>query len=552
MMDRDATLKNLLAYGHETEVLEFKEARKSYSFSKIGKYFSALSNEANLLGKEEGWLVFGVRDKDKSIVDTRFRMNAADLHSLKKEIADKTTNRITFKEIYEVEAEQGRVILFQIPAAPPGIPVAWEGHYYGRDGESLGALNMEEIERIRNQNREEDWSKKICDQAEIVDLSSTAIQKARELFAEKNPKLALEIEEWDDRTFLNKVKLCIRGKITRTAILLLGKPESEHFLEPGLARISWILKDRDNIERDYNHFSCPILLTAEEACAKIRNLTYRYLARGSLFPQEVDSYDPYIIREALNNCIAHQDYSMGGKINVVEREDNQLIFSNMGSFIPKTIENVIEADAPEPFYRNPFLAEAMVNLKMIDTIGSGIKRMFSIQCRKFFPLPEYSFNNNQVKVVVTGKVLDINYAIKLAQMPNLSLHEIMLLDKVQKGNALTAVEVKTLRKRKLIEGRKPNLHISSTVADKTDQQADYIKLRGIDDEYYKAIIIEYLKKFEKGQRADFEKILLDKLPDVLDESQKKNKVKNLLQSMRKSGVIEILGKTWAMSKKANI
>ncbi len=551
MIDIEATLKHLLAHGHETEVLEFKEARNSYSFQKIGRYFSALANEANLLGKEEGWLVFGVRDQDKSIVATGFRANSADLHSLKKEIADKTTNRITFKEIYEVATDQGRVVLFQIPAAPPGIPVAWEGHYYGRDGESLGALNMEEIERIRNPSREEDWSKKICEEADIADLSSAAIHKARELFAEKNPKLAPEIKEWDDLTFLNKAKLCIRGKITCTAILLLGKPESEHFLQPGLARISWILKNRDNIERDYTHFSCPILLTAEEVCAKIRNLTYRYLARGSLFPQEVDSYDPYIIREALNNCIAHQDYTMGGKINVVEREDNQLFFSNMGSFIPKTIENVIEADAPEPFYRNPFLAEAMVNLKMIDTIGSGIKRMFTIQRRKFFPLPEYSFNNNQVKVVVTGKVLDMNYAMKLAQMPDLSLYEIMLLDKVQKNSNLTGDEVKKLRKRKLIEGRRPNIYISSKVADKTDQQADYIKLKGIDDEYYKAIIIEYLKKFKKGQRADFEKILLDKLPDILDESQKKNKVKNLLQSMKKAGIIEILGKTWAMSRTAN-
>lgn len=332
---------------------------------------------------------------------------------------------------------------------------------------------------------------------------------------------------------------------------MLGKPESEHFLHPGLAKISWILKDRDNIEKDYAHFSCPLLLSAEEVCAKIRNLTYRYLTQGFLFPQEVDSYDPYIIREALNNCIAHQDYTLGGKINVVEREDSQLTFANMGSFIPKTIENVIEVDAPEPFYRNPFLAEAMVGLKMIDTIGSGIKRMFNIQRRKFFPLPEYSFNDNQVKVVVTGKVLDLNYAMKLAQMPNLSLHEIMLLDKVQKNKPLTAAEIKKLRKQKLIEGRKPNFHISSQVASKTDQKADYMKLKGIDDEYYKTVIIEYLKKFKTGQRADFEKILLDKLPDILDDSQKTNKVKNLLQTMRKDGIINILGKTWSMSKKIN-
>lgn len=551
MIDIKATLKRLLDHDYETEVLEFKEAKNDYPFKKIGQYFSALSNEANLLGKKEAWLVFGVRDKDKAIVGSRYRTNPAGLHSLKKEIADKTNNRISFKEVHEVETDKGRVVLFQIPAAPPGIPVSWEGTWYGRDGESLVKLNIEEIERIRQQGREEDWSKKICETATITDLSSEAIQKARELFAEKNPKLASEIQEWDDITILNKAKLCIRGKLTRTAILLLGKSESEHLLQPGLARISWILKDRDNIEKDYAHFSCPLLLSAEEVCAKIRNLTYRYLAQGTLFPQEVDSYDPYIIREALNNCIAHQDYSLGGKINVVEREDSQLIFTNMGSFIPQTIENVIEADAPEPLYRNPFLAEAMVNLKMIDTIGSGIKRMFNIQRRKFFPLPEYSFNDNQVKVVVTGKVLDVKYAVKLAQMPELSLHDIMLLDKVQKGKTLSDVEIRQLKKQKLIEGRKPNFHISSQVAGKTGQKADYMKLKGIDDEYCKKIITDYLEKFKTGQRADFEKILLDKLPDVLDDSQKKNKVKNLLQAMRQADILAVSGKTWSMSKKMN-
>ena len=544
MIDIKAILQRLLTHDYETEVLEFKEAKNDYSFQKIGRYFSALANEANLLGKQEAWLVFGVRDSDKTIVSSSYRTNSAKLQSLKKEVADKTNNRISFKEIYEIETDQGRVVLFQIPAAPQGIPVSWEGSWYGRDGESLAKLNIEEIERIRQQGRKEDWSKKICEEATIADLSPAAISKARELYAQKNSKLAPEIEDWDDHTFLNKAKLCIKGKITRTAILLLGKSESEHFLQPGLARISWVLRDRDNIEKDYAHFSCPLLLTAEELCAKIRNLTYRYLAQGSLFPQEVDSYDPYIIREALNNCIAHQDYSLGGKIIVVEREDSQLVFTNMGSFIPQTIESVIDADAPEPFYRNPFLAEAMVNLKMIDTIGSGIKRMFNIQRRKFFPLPEYSFNDNQVKVVVTGKVLDMNYAVKLAHMPNLSLHDIMMLDKIQKGKGLTTAEAKYLRQQGLIEGRKPNFHISSRVARKTDQQADYMKLKGIDDDYCQKVILDYLDEFGVGKKADFEKVLLDKLPEVLSVKQKQDKIRNILQKLRRAQRIASKGRTW--------
>lgn len=305
-------------------------------------------------------------------------------------------------------------------------------------------LSQDSESEILEFKEEDDWSIGICDKATISDLSKEAIVKARELYSIKNPKLQNDIKQWDDITFLNKAKLCINGKITRTAILLLGKSESEHFISPAVAKISWILKDRDNIEKDYAHFSCPFLLNIEEVYKKIRNLKYRYLREDSLFPDEVDSYDPYIIREALNNCIAHQDYTLGGKINVTENEESLLIFSNMGSFIPQSVEDVITSDAPEAQYRNRFLSNAMVNLNMIDTIGSGIKRMFIIQKNKFFPLPEYTLTNEQVKVVITGKVLDIKYARKLAQMPELNLNDIILLDKVQKHKSLNYEEIKLI------------------------------------------------------------------------------------------------------------
>lgn len=547
-MNIEEQLDFLLSHDSESEILEFKEANNQYDFDKVGKYFSALSNEANLANKKEAWLVFGVKDSNQKLINTRFRLDPIKLQSLKAEIANHTTNRITFVDIHEVFREEGRVLLFQIPAAPRGIPIAFKGHYYGRDGEELNALNLEEIERIRSQATLEDWSIGVCSEATIDDLSEEAIAKAKLSFATKNPGLTDAISTWDDSTFLNKAKLTINGKITKTAILLLGKPESEHYLTPAVAKISWILKDRDNISKDYEHFSCPFILNADEVYGKIRNLKYRYMTDSSLFPEEVDSYDPYIIREALNNCIAHQDYTLGGKINVIESEDSKLIFVNSGSFIPQSVENVITADAPESTYRNRFLAQAMVNLNMIDTIGSGIVKMFNIQKRKYFPLPDYEFSNEEVKVVIEGKVLDMNYARKLVQMPELTLREIMLLDKVQKTKTLTSEELKELKSKKLVEGKRPNLHISSKVAKQTGQKDDYMKLRGIDDDYCKKIIVDYLKRFGTGKRADFEAVILDKLSDTLDINQKKNKVRNNLQTLRKDGIIENIGNTWKMSK----
>ena len=542
-----AKLQDLLSQSYENEIVEFKEAKNQLDFNKLGKYFSALCNEANLKRKSSAWFVLGVKDKNKSIIGSRFRSKKSDLHSLKAEIANHTSNRITFIEIYEVNTPDGRVVLFEIPAAPKGIPIAWKGHYYGRDGEELNALNLEEIERIRLQATGEDWSSKICKSADLRDLLPEAILKARTNYKTKNPHLSEEIDKWDDLTFLNKAKVCIKGKITRAAILLLGTSESEHLISPATAKITWILKDRDNLEKDYEHFSCPLLLSAEKVHQKIRNLKYRYIADGTLFPEEVDQFDPYIIREALNNCIAHQDYSLGGKILVVENEDGHLIFSNAGKFIPESVEEVVISDSPEFRYRNKFLTEAMVNLNMIDSIGSGIKKMFIIQRKKFFPLPDYDLAPNKVKVTFVGKVIDDNYARKLVTMPDLSLWDIILLDKVVKRKALGYDEIKHLKNKHLIEGRKPNFYVSISVAKATGDHSDYIKQRGIDDEYCQKIILDYLKNFGKGKSLNFKKILIDKLPDALNKEKKENKIRNVLQKLRKDGKIVIKGKYWKIA-----
>lgn len=356
--------------------MELKKAATNFHFSDVGKYFSALSNEANLKGKECGWLIFGVEDKTRNIMGTQYRTNRKDLDSLKREIANKTTNRVTFVEIYELRLPEGRVIMFQIPAAPQGIPVAWEGHYYGRDGESLSALNIQEIEQIRNQIKRIDWSAKICEGATINDLMPEAIARAKNEYRKKYPHLAAEVDKWKDITFLNKARIIIQGKITRTAIILLGKPESEHFVSPGVVRISWILKDEHSIEKDYEHFGAPFILNTDAVLAKIRNLKYRYLPDKTLFPIEITQYEPYVIREALHNCIAHQDYELSSRIIIVERPD-ELILANAGDFIPGSVEVVIEQDAPQRYYRNQFLTTAMVNLNMIDTIGGDKENVSS-------------------------------------------------------------------------------------------------------------------------------------------------------------------------------
>jgi ATP-dependent DNA helicase RecG len=228
------------------------------------------------------------------------------------------------------------------------------------------------------------------------------------------------------------------------------------------------------------------------------------------------------------------DYSLGGKITVAENEDAYISFSNPGSFLPGTIEDIIRSEDPPSFYRNTLLAKTMESFNMIDSIGSGIKRMFRVQRQRFFPMPDFELTSNKVKLTLIGKVLDIGYARALVRNPDLDLEEIIMLDKVQKKKQLNDIEIRHLKEKELIEGRKPNFHISAVVAEKTGQKEDYILSKGIDDEYCKKLILEYIKKFGNAKRARIEKLMLNKLPDVLSIEQKKHKVKNLLQAMDKN------------------
>ena len=369
---------------------------------------------------------------------------------------------------------------------------------------------------------------------------------------QKHPQQAAEIDGWDDATLLNKAKVCVGGRVTRTALLLLGKPESAHLLSPAQAQITWVLRDEKKQEKDYQHFELPLILAGDKVLQKIRNLTIRQLPSGTLFPHEVTQYDPWVMRETLHNCIAHQDYTMGGRINVVETPDT-LLFTNLGSFIPGSVEEMIRSDAPPEIYRNPFLAHAMVNLNMIDTIGSGIKRMFTRQRERSFPMPDYELGDpKKVAVRLTGQVLDENYTQLLLSQTELDLMDVIALDKVQKSRPLDEESFARLKARKLIEGRRPNLFVSAKIAAATGDKAAYIKNRAFDKQHYKDMVVAYLEKFGEATRADLDELLLEKLSDALDGKQKKGVVTNLLQDMKMAGLIVPDGATrwakWRLSK----
>lgn len=296
----------------EYETVEFKEAKGQYSEDRIGQYFSAISNEANISGQQFGWLILGVSEqKDKYPVGTSFKSgDPALLEKFKYTISRDTTDGMTFLDIIELfpvyEGQKRRVLMFKIPAAAAGMPTEWKTRYYGRDGDSLVPLQQYKIDLIRDQERK-DWSKRIIPRSGIQDLDPAAIAIARGKYKEKmnRPHISEETDRLSDEEFLTKLRLMRDGKITNAALVLLGKPESADLFETP-PTVMWRLYHPDGTVRDYELFEIPFINVADRVLEKIRFLIYRYLPNPkSLFTSEVFQYDSWSLRELISNCIAH-------------------------------------------------------------------------------------------------------------------------------------------------------------------------------------------------------------------------------------------------------
>ena len=532
----------------ESEVVEFKKAENSFDFDDLGRYFSALSNEANLRGLDFAWLIFGYDEKKHEIVGTSYKNGESALNNLKHDFAQHTTDGQTFREIVPLEVDGKRILMFKIPASPRNIVMKWKGIAFGRDGESLKPLNQSKMDEIRHQTPEPDWSAELVPNATIDDLDEVAIAKARKMFKKVHSRIpAEEVNRWSTEEFLSKCELMVDGKLTRAAIILLGKMFSDSKLRPAVAEVTWTLRDEKQDVVDYEHFSVPFILTVDEILAKIHNLTLREMPGGTLFPDTMKQYDDYTIREALHNCIAHQDYTLRQRINFVENP-GFLYYANGGSFIPGTLENALATNGPQRFFRNACLCKAMVHFNMIDTVSRGIKKMFTEQMERRFPMPDYEIDNEKKEVAVRiyGNAINERYTKLLKDNNTLTLHDCISLDAIQKGHRIDEEIAQDLMKRGLIEGEAPNYTISLGVAKASKQLPSYTRVRGLERDKLKQMILQYIQNAgsDGAKRDAILEYLQGTLPSRNTYEQNETLIYHLLSELRKAGLIEANGKIW--------
>mgnify|MGYP002621175554 FL=1 len=348
-----------IRFPQENESCEWKEYKNlqnslcGHEADDVVSYVSAISN------MNGGSLIIGVKDLTLDVIGIQ-NLGSYNVDSAKARIAEKCRNLpLENFDITEFKADDsGRLVwILTIPKHRAKLPVYAHNKAWQRTGDALVEMRPDRLQSILSEIEvTEDWSAAIVEDATLDDLDSEAMEKARKEYVKRNPLKKEEVKMWDDAKFLDKAKITLRGKITRAALILLGKEEAEFLLSPYVAKIRWSLrKVGETLNKDYDIYSIPFLLSVDKLYNKVRNVKYRIVRPNSLFPDEMLRYDMFNIREPLNNAIAHQDYTKCARIDVVEYEDDRLIFQNYGSFLPTSIEDVVEEDCPQSIYRNRFL-----------------------------------------------------------------------------------------------------------------------------------------------------------------------------------------------------
>ena len=531
---------------------EFKNLKNSFCGDEKDDVISYVSAIANMEG---GFLVVGVHDKTLEIVGTdtyNYDRQKAILR-LTDRCANLSSEGLDIVE-YVTSDTQKKVWVICIPKHLPKRPVYAHDKAWQRIEDSLVELKPERLNAILDEPlfMGSDWSAEIVPNATIDDLDEVAIAKARVMFKKVHSRIpAEEVNAWSILEFLSNAGVMIDGGITRAAIILLGKPVSVFKLRPAIVRVTWSLRDEKQDVVDYEHFTAPFILTVDQILAKVRNLTMREMPGGTLFPDVMQQYDDYSMREILHNCIAHQDYTLQERINLVENP-GFLYYENGGSFIPGTVQKALATHGPQRHYRNECLCNAMVNFNMIDIVGRGIRKIFNQQWERRFPMPAYEIDavKKAVAVRLYGNAINDKYTKLLKDNKDLSLEDCILLDAVQKGHRLSESDAKNLLERGLVEGEYPDLTISLSIARQTKQLPEYTKVKGLERDKIKQMALQFIQN--AGEDGAKKNSILDYLKEVLPQrnSQEQNLrlLGNILSEMNTEGSVVLRGKLWFACK----
>ena len=530
------TIQQLRAWmrQREHEHLEFKEAKQQLHTEKLMKYAAAFANEGG------GYLVLGISDSTpRRIVSTQAFRNA---QNIKQRIVEKLQLRV---EIEELHPPEGRVVVFTFPSRPFGLPIACDGNYLMRSGESLVSMTTDRLRTIFEEIAP-DYSATICEQATIDDLDPGAIDIFRNKWHQKQRK------DWilhhSDPELLEAAELIFNDEITIAALVLFGTrraltrhlAQAEVIFEYRSSEASVSVQQRENFRNAFF-----LIENRLWELVNLRNDVQQF--RDGLFRRDIPTFNEDAVREALLNAISHRDYRLGSSI-FIRQYPRKLEIISPGGFPAGINEtNILNRQYP----RNRRIAEAFERCGLVERSGQGVDRMFEAAIKESKPKPDFSQSDAyQVVLVLRGEVknpgfLRIIEAIGEIQLQQLTTMDLLVLDRIFAAAPLSPEFRESARK--LVEigiaeavgqGRGQRFLLARKFYKLLDQPAAYTRKKGLDRETNKALLLKHITDNQREGSP------LSDLMAVLP-GHSKNQVQRLLRDLKKENQIYVIGKTRA-------
>lgn len=509
-------IEELIQLKESENKVEFKEAKGgniSYNGGKkpapkdrrrcILGYVTAFANESG------GYLVFGVKESKPHIV-VGTQQNKDSIGQLESNIYRDTGIRVSAFELYDENSK--RVLVLDIPSRPIGKVYKFEDVPLMRLGEELKPMSDEQYLKIV-QEKEPDFSQKICDGVSIDDLDDTAIKRMVEAYAkkQKNPQFLTLTKE----QVLSDLDLVRDGKVTNAAVILLGKQEViKRYIPQSCIQLEYRNEVTKIVFDQRVSFTGPFFNEADRLWETIN------LRNGSIPIQEgpfifdIPYFNQEVIREAINNAVAHRDYRLSGE-TVIKQYPSKLDIINPGRLpVGVTIQNLLTTPSTP---RNRLLTDILQKTGIVERSGQGIDKIYYQTLKEGKSEPDYSKSDDfavelNLSAVIENKAFALfieSVQTELHDGEKLSVHEIIHLNEFRKGSRDFKVDkqvVNRLLEKALIEqkGKTKGTYyvLSKQYYEFVDEKGKYSKAN-IDEKQAFLMILQHLKKFENAKMKDF-------------------------------------------------
>ena len=522
-------LEDWLTVPSENEHLEFKEARNRFDFEKLVGYCVALANEGG------GHMVLGVTDRlPRQVVGTDAFKN---LERTKAGLLERLHLRIFVEELAH---PNGRVLVFEVPPRPIGMPVQYKGTYWMRGGEELVPMTPDMLKRIFAESGP-DFSAEICASATLADLAPEAIETFRAAWVRRSGNDALEKLSSDQ--LLEDAELIVDGGITMAALILLGTPKAlSRHLAQGEIVYEYRSSEASIPYQQRKEFRKGFFLVHDMLWETInlRNDLFQY--QDGLFRQEIPTFNEAVVREAILNAVSHRDYRLGGSVFIRQYPNRLEIVSPGGFPYGITADNILWRQSP----RNRRIAEVFAKCGLVERSGQGANRMFEECIKESKPMPDFSDTDDfQVSLTLRGDVQDplfLKFLEKIGRegMASFTTKDFLLLHFIHQEKSIPQEFTDGIRRLLdlgvIVRAGKGKYVLSKRFYAMAGKKGVYTRKKGLDRDTNKALLLKHIRGNKKsGTRLDE---LLQVLPALTY-----NQVQTLMRELKNEGVVHVVGKT---------